>query len=68
MNDNKFKHVIAFHLMHYTDPKKDNNPGHVIISAMILEGKILHYDMYARICITKDIAGVSQRTWDEDSK
>jgi len=35
---------------------------------MLLEGKIAHYREYTFICAKKDIPGVSQKTWDEETK
>lgn len=66
--EDKFRTIINFHLTNYSDPKKDMNPENVIISAMLLEGKIRDYAEYGTECIKKDIAGVSQKTWDQELK
>lgn len=52
--------------MNYSDPKKDQNPEHVIVSAMLLEGRIKDYKEYVYVCSRKDIAAVSQKTWNEE--
>lgn len=61
----KFRTIVNFHLAHYTDPKKDMSPEHIIVAAMLLEGKIRLYAEYAHVCSVKDIAGVTEKTWNE---
>lgn len=68
MDPEKFRSIINFHIGNYTDPKKDRKPEHIIVSAMLLEGKIRSYAEYGYVCIAKDIAGVSQKTWNEEVK
>lgn len=68
MDENKFRQVIIFHLMHYTDPKKDRKPEHVVVAADILQDKIKSYKEYAFVCGRLDIPGVNEKTWNEEAK
>jgi hypothetical protein len=66
MDMERFRKVVNFHLMNYTDPKKDRKPANVIMAAQVLGDHFKDYDSYARECIKKDIAGVTKKLWEED--